>query len=176
MWAILKRIARTTFRISRRPSHLCVIVQDCGQGRHFYSDETRALRPGSQMPCSRPLQEYRIFDARPEALRGSSPPAAGPTARLQRKSTVCGLNGFLPSARADGCLHLNPRSPKVFGALAPTPFYRRGQTATHVSVLETKIAPCSFFSPKRNPPDSGERRGEHRTNGPIPRAASRAAG
>jgi hypothetical protein len=41
-----------------------------------------------------------------------------PTARLQRKSTVCGLNGFLPSAKADGPLHLNPRPLR---ALAPPP-------------------------------------------------------
>src|SRR5271166_1135546 len=56
MWAILKRIARTTFRISRRPSHLCVIVQDCGQGRHFYSDETRCRTDGVhqvQVPWAR---------------------------------------------------------------------------------------------------------------------------
>jgi hypothetical protein len=32
-----------------------------------------------------------------------------PTARLQRKSTVCGLSGFLPSAKADGSLQLNPQ-------------------------------------------------------------------
>src|SRR5690348_10876184 len=34
-----------------------------------------------------------------------------PTARLTLKSTVCGLNGLLPSAKADGALHLNPRPP-----------------------------------------------------------------
>jgi hypothetical protein len=32
-----------------------------------------------------------------------------PTARLTLKSTVCGLNGLLPSAKADSALHLNPR-------------------------------------------------------------------
>ena len=41
-----------------------------------------------------------------------------PTARLQPKSPVCGLNGFLPSAEADGSLHLNPRPLR---ALAPPP-------------------------------------------------------
>jgi hypothetical protein len=41
-----------------------------------------------------------------------------PTARLRRKSTVCGLNRFLPTLRV-GALHLNPRP--LFGALAPTP-------------------------------------------------------
>jgi hypothetical protein len=49
------------------------------------------------------------------ACGGSRP---SPTARLQRKRTVCGLNSFLPSARADGSLHLNPRPLR---ALAPPP-------------------------------------------------------
>jgi hypothetical protein len=51
------------------------------------------------------------FDARPPS--GLVPPAADlvlvPRRGLERKSTVCGLNGFLPSARADGSLHLNPQ-------------------------------------------------------------------
>jgi hypothetical protein len=49
-----------------------------------------------------------------------------PTARLQRKSAVCGLNGLLPRLRL-GSLHLNPRPPKTFEALALLPFLRRGK-------------------------------------------------
>jgi hypothetical protein len=57
------------------------------------------------------------------ACGGSRP---SPTARLQCKSTVCGLNGFLPSAKADGSLHLNPQprsSSTAFRALAPPPLW-----------------------------------------------------
>jgi hypothetical protein len=70
----------------------------------------RSLRLPSRIP---------LLDARPRPgsfrLRRMS---SGLTARLQRKSTVCGLNGFLPSAKADGSLHLNPQPLR---ALAPPP-------------------------------------------------------
>jgi hypothetical protein len=62
--------------------------------------------------CTR--HEYPFFDARPEGFRSSvrlRRMSSHPTARLWRKSTVCGLNRFLPSAEADGALHLNPRPP-----------------------------------------------------------------
>jgi hypothetical protein len=52
------------------------------------------------------------------ACGGSRP---SPTARLQCKSTVCGLNGFLPSAKADGSLHLNPQPRSA--PLAPPPLW-----------------------------------------------------
>ena len=43
----------------------------------------------------------------------------GPTARLQRKRAVCGLNGFLPRLCL-GSLHLNPRPPKDFRGSCPS--------------------------------------------------------
>jgi len=46
-----------------------------------------------------------------------------PTGVLRCKSAVCGLNGLRPTLRV-GALHLNPRPPKAFGALAPTASFR----------------------------------------------------
>src|SRR6516165_12817281 len=63
----------------------------------------------------------------------------GPTARLQRKSAGCGLNGFLPRLCL-GPLHLNPRPPKDFGALALSPLRPPWQTETRASVFDRKIA------------------------------------
>jgi hypothetical protein len=71
--------------------------------------------------ASAPITNTPFFDARPEVFRSSvrlRRMSSRPTARLWRKSTVCGLNRFLPTLRV-GALHLNPRP--LFGALAPTP-------------------------------------------------------
>ena len=99
--------------------------------------------------------EYPFIDARPEGFRSSvrlGRMSSRPTARLRRKSTVCGLNRFLPTLRV-GALHLNPR-PLFWGSCSYASL-RRAQTSTHVSVFERKIAPrAHFFSPKRNPKDS----------------------
>jgi hypothetical protein len=92
--------------------------------------------------------EYPIFDARPESLRSSvrlRRMSSRPTARLWRKSTVCGLNRFLPTLRV-GALHLNPRPP-VRGSCSYASLHR-AQTGNCVSVLETKIAPCLLFLSK----------------------------
>jgi hypothetical protein len=89
--------------------------------------------------------EYPFFDARPEGFRSSvrlRRRSSCPTARLRRKSTVCGLNGLRPASL--GPLHLNPRPP-VRGSCSYASL-RRAQTSTHVSVLETKIAPRTHFS------------------------------
>src|ERR1700737_2554366 len=68
-----------------------------------------------------------------------------PTALLRRKSTVCGLNGYLPALRV-GSLHLNPR-PSVQGrTLLLLRLFAPSQTATRVSVLERKIALGLTFS------------------------------
>jgi len=79
------------------------------------------------------------------------PPMAGhplgPTARLQRKSAVCGLNGLLPRLRL-GSLHLNPRPPKVFRALAPPPFLRRGKRKRSSFRFGKKIALGAHFPSK----------------------------
>jgi hypothetical protein len=92
--------------------------------------------------------EYPFIDARPEGFRSSvrlRRMSSCPTARLRRKSTVCGLNRFLPTLRV-GALHLNPRPP-VRGSCSYASL-RRAQTSTHVSVLETKIAPRAHFLSK----------------------------
>src|SRR5258708_9126416 len=84
--------------------------------------------------------EYPFFDARPEGFRSSvrlRRMSSRPTARLRRKSTVCGLNRFLPSAEADGALHLNPRPP-VRGSCSYASF-RRAQTSTAFPFLRQKF-------------------------------------
>jgi hypothetical protein len=65
------------------------------------------------------------------------------TARLQRKSTVCGLNGFLPSAKADGPLHLNPQPLR---ALAPPPLLRRAQRQLRFRFGNKNCASLIFLS------------------------------
>jgi hypothetical protein len=105
--------------------------------------------------------EYPFIDARPEGFRSSvrlRRMSSRPTARLRRKSTVCGLNRFLPSAEADGALHLNPRPP-VRGSCSYASL-RRAQTSTAFPFWKQKLRLAYFFSPKRNPKDSRERRGE----------------
>src|SRR5260221_12969574 len=106
--------------------------------------------------------EYPFCDARPEGFRSSvrlRRMSSRPTARLRRKSTVCGLNRFLPTLRV-GALHLNPRPP-VRGSCSDASL-RRAQTSTHVSVLETKIAPRSLFLSKTESKRFRERRREQR--------------
>ncbi len=99
--------------------------------------------------------EYPFFDARPEGFRSSvrlRRMSSRPTARLRRKSTVCGLNRFLPTLRV-GALHLNPRPP-VRGSCSWS-LFAPCSNVNCVSVLERKIAPrAHFFSPKRNQKDS----------------------
>jgi len=84
-----------------------------------------------------------------------------PTARLQRKSTVCGLSGFLPSAKADGSLQLNPQ-PR--SALLLLRLFAPCSNVNCVSVLETKIAPKAHFSLQNGiqkiPGEKGKNKGE----------------
>ncbi len=90
--------------------------------------------------------EYPFFDARPEGFRSSvrlRRMLSRPTARLRRKSTVCGLNRFLPTLRV-GALHLNPRPP-VRGSCSYS-LFAPCSNVNCVSVLETKIAPRAHFS------------------------------
>jgi hypothetical protein len=84
--------------------------------------------------------EHPLFDARPEGFRSSvrlRRMSSRPTARLRRKSTVCGLNRFLPSAEADGALHLNPRPP-VRGSCSYASL-RRAQTSTAFPFWKQKL-------------------------------------
>jgi hypothetical protein len=99
--------------------------------------------------------EYPFFDARPEGCRSSvrlRRMSSRPTARLRRKSTVCGLNRFLPTLRV-GALHLNPRPP-VRGSCSYASL-RRAQTSTAFPFWKQKLRLELIFSPKRNPKDSG---------------------
>jgi hypothetical protein len=100
-------------------------------------DQTRRLR-------SSPLRSGDTRSLRIARSARALPPLAGhrlcPTARLQRKSAVCGLNGFLPRLCL-GSRHLNPRPPKAFGALALWRlFCAVANGNAQVSVLERKIA------------------------------------
>jgi hypothetical protein len=106
-----------------------------------------------------------LFDARPRAgsfrLRRSRP---SPTARLQRKSTVCSLSGFLPSAKADGSLQLNPQ-PR--SALLLLRLFAPCSNVNCVSVLERKIAPQLIFLSKTESKRFLEGRERTKANGPT---------
>src|SRR4029077_12756482 len=100
------------------------------------------------------------------------PPVAGqrlgPTARLQRKSAVCGLNGFLPRPCL-GSLHLNPRPPKDFGALALSPVLPPWQTGNPCFRFGKKnCALGAHFPSKTESKRILEGRGDQDEHGPIP--------
>ena len=116
-------------------------------------------KPRSETPRFRAHCEHPFFDARLRSARIR----LCPTARLQRKSTVCGLNRLRPSLsrgrRIGGPLDLNPR-----------PVSLKSSRLLHLSLF----APCQpancrfrfgkkncnanqFFSPNRNPSIPGER-------------------
>jgi hypothetical protein len=106
--------------------------------------------------------EYPFFDARPEGFWSSvrlRRMSSYPTARLRCKSTVCGLSGLRPTYV--GSLHLNPRPPGERGSCSYASL-RRAQTSTAFPFWKQKLRLAYFFSPKRNPKDSRERRGEQR--------------
>src|SRR5215469_5611226 len=70
---------------------------------------------------------------------------------LWRKSTVCGLNGFLPSAEADGALHLNPqpvstssrllRAMPSVGPLCFASFSGEKNMTRHIFPFENELQP-----------------------------------
>src|ERR1700693_4619900 len=80
----------------------------------------RALRR-SLLPLSPKRTQVRLKSLlhrvwlTPDSLRTHGRPSG--------KSAVCGLNGLLPTLRV-GALHLDPRPPKAFGALAPAASFR----------------------------------------------------
>ena len=70
----------------------------------------------------------------------------GSTARLQRKSAACGLNGFLPRLCL-GSLHLDPRPPKDFRGSCPFRlFSRRGKRKLVLPFWKEKLRSGSSFS------------------------------
>src|SRR5271166_808397 len=99
-------MGRTTFGINRSPSQLCLMVQGCGHWCDFYCDEAR--RCGTE--------GRRLFRVSPKNIQSLMLAGSGcrlvPRRVSSVKSTVCGLNGFLPSARADGSLHLKSSTPE----------------------------------------------------------------
>jgi hypothetical protein len=116
--------------------------------------------------ASAPITSTHSLMLAPEGFRSSvrlRRMSSPPTARLRRKSTVCGLNRFLPTLRV-GALHLNPRPP-VRGSCSYASL-RRAQTSTAFPFWKQKLRLAHFFSPKRNPKDSG-REGETKANGPT---------
>jgi hypothetical protein len=123
-------------------------------------DQTRplALAPFSECPFCYELQAR----VRVPACGGT---AARSHARLQRKSAVCGLNGFLPRLCL-GSLHLNPRPLKDFGALALSPLLPPWQTGNPCFRFGKKNCALggSFSLQNTNPKESwreGEDQGEH---------------
>ena len=111
--------------------------------------------------------EYPFFDARPEGFRSSvrlRRMSSCPTARLRRKSTVCGLNGLRPTLRV-GPLHLNPRPP-VRGSCSYASL-RRAQTSTAFPFWKQKLRlELIFLSKTESKRFSGEK-GRTKANGPT---------
>jgi hypothetical protein len=111
--------------------------------------------------------EYPFFDARPEGCRSSvrlRRMSSRPTARLRRKSTVCGLNRFLPTLRV-GALHLNPRPP-VRGSCSDASL-RRAQTSTAFPFWKEKLRLELIFLSKTESKRFLERRERTKANGPT---------
>ena len=168
------RMARTTFGISRRPSHLCVIVQDCGQWRHFYSDETR--RCGLEARCRARVPSKnieflmlapKVFGARARLRRVSS----CPTARLQRQEYRLRLKR-LPPIRPSGWFPpfkiLDPRRPSGLLRLRLSIAVVKRQLT--FPFWKQKLRLAHFFSSKRK---SNRFRGEKgRTKDEWPNPAS----
>ena len=105
--------------------------------------------------------EYPFFDARPEGFRSSvrlRRMSSRPTARLRRKSTVCGLNGLRPSFAGSPPFK---SSPPCSGLLLLR-LFAPCSNVNCVSVLETKIAPRAHFLSKTESKRFRERRGEQR--------------
>src|SRR5271165_1383429 len=97
-----------------------------------------------------------------------------PRRGFSAKSTVCGLNGFLPSGEPDGTLHLNPRPsgfPRLlrFRLFAPCP---NGNSRFRFGKKNCALG-AHFFSPKRNPKDSSGEKGENKGQWPNPAPAGR---
>jgi hypothetical protein len=166
-------MARTTFGISRRPSHLCLVVQDCGYWRHFCCDETRRCGLEARRLARIPFKNIqslmlapKVFGARARLRRVSS----CPTARLQRQEYRLRLKR-LPPIRPGGWFPpfkiLDPRRFSGLLRLRLSAPWSNGNS--RFPFWKQKLRLAHFFSPKRNPTDSWERRGEQRTNGPIPR-------
>jgi hypothetical protein len=165
-------MARTTSGINRRPSHLFLIVQDCGQSCHFCSDETRRCgmeaRRLARVPCKN-IQSLmlapKVFGARARLRRVSS----CPTAWLQRQEYRLRLKR-LPPIRPGGWFPpFKSSTPEGLRGSCAYAFCAVVKRQLTFPFWKQKLRLAHFFSPKRNPTDSGERRGEQRTNGPIPR-------
>ena len=111
--------------------------------------------------------EYPFFDARPEGLRSSvrlRRMSSRPTARLSRKSTVCGLNRFLPTLRV-GALHLNPRPP-VLGSCSYASLRRAGNGNSRFRFGKKNCASLTFSLQNGIEKIPGEK-GRTKANGPT---------
>jgi hypothetical protein len=109
--------------------------------------------------------EYPFFDARPEGFRSSvrlRRMSSRPTARLRRKSTVCGLNGLRPSfAGSPPFKSSTPTGSCTYASL------RRAQTSTAFPFWKQKLRlELIFLSKTESKRFSGEK-GRTKANGPI---------
>jgi hypothetical protein len=109
--------------------------------------------------------EYPFFDARPRAgsvrLRRRS---SCPTARLRRKSTVCGLNGLRPTYV--GPLDLNPRPPGERGSCARAFLRRAGNGNSRSRFGKKNYASLTFSLQNGIQKIPGENR-RTKANGPT---------
>ena len=110
--------------------------------------------------------EYPFFDARPEGLRSSvrlRRMSSCPTARLSRKSTVCGLNGLRPSFAGSPP---NPRPPGERGSCARASLRRAGNGNSR-SRFGKKNCASLTFSLQNGIQKILRREGENKANGPT---------
>jgi len=86
-----------------------------------------------------------FLDARFRSARLAAAVRLSPTARLQRKSTVCGLSGLLPGFAGSPPIKSSTRLGTPCGSCAGVSL-RRVNRRTAVSGLERKIAIHTNFS------------------------------
>ena len=98
-----------------------------------------------ETPRFRTLVSALIFDARLHSARLAAGVRLSPTARLQRKSTVCGLSGLRPCSAGSPPIKSSTRLGKFLAALAPESFCAVSPENC-VPGLERKIAMRTNFS------------------------------
>jgi hypothetical protein len=142
------RFAFAPSRVRRKASHQEASCLACA---HFPKTQVLMLAP-------------KVFRAR--VLGGYAPPECRlvPWRGFSAKSTVCGLNGFLPSGEPDGTLHLNPRPsgfPRLlrFRLFAPCP---NGNSRLRFGKKNCALGVLSFSLQNGIEKDSSGEKGENK--------------
>src|SRR5580704_11990143 len=107
------------------------------------SADRRRTERGTPRFCT--LVSTLVLDARLHSARLAAVVRLSPTARLQRKSTVCGLSGLRPDFAGSPPIKSSTRLEILCGSCAGVSL-RRVNRRTAVSGLERKIAMRTNFS------------------------------